>query len=161
MMASEALWYKWRKMAQSCYEALLGNNSTGMDLGDIERWVEDFQDEHFDGWRDTNLGYYGLAISGEVGEMNNLIKKEIRDGDDHRELIKEELADVFIYTLILAARLGMNLEKEFWEKMIHNAQKFRRGRKLGREARDELLDVIDPVGLARKKLEAQDEKEGE
>lgn len=58
-----------------------------------------------------------LAITGEVGEMANLIKKKIRgDKVDHRdgkeitpELIGEEAADILIYLDMACQHLGIDL----------------------------------------------------
>jgi len=61
---------------------------------------------------DWSLGDWMVAVSGEVGEAANIIKK-IRRGDftvDEARLdLADELADVQIYLDILAARAGIDL----------------------------------------------------
>lgn len=81
-------------------------------------------------WRKTPPWYFGLALSGEVGEMNNFLKKEIRDNADVKGAVAEELADVLIYTLLMAEILGVDLEDEYHKKQNKNDEKFK-GRKHG------------------------------
>lgn len=59
--------------------------------------------------------YFALAIGGEVGELQNLAKKAIRAGAcfDVTDAVRNELADIFIYLLLLANELGVDLEKAF------------------------------------------------
>jgi NTP pyrophosphatase (non-canonical NTP hydrolase) len=62
--------------------------------------------------------FLGLAISGELGELNNLIKKEWRDGEDleRQGEIRKEIADVYIYLLHLARSYGGTPEEFAIEK---------------------------------------------
>lgn len=62
--------------------------------------------------------YWGLALSGEVGELNNCIKKEIRDDADYRDEIKGEIADSFNYLVLLAKEYGIDMEKAILEKIV-------------------------------------------
>jgi NTP pyrophosphatase (non-canonical NTP hydrolase) len=52
-----------------------------------------------------------LAITGEVGELANLIKKQNRDGftEDRQEEISKELADIVLYVDLLANHMGVDL----------------------------------------------------
>lgn len=58
-----------------------------------------------------------MAVTGELGELANLLKKKLRGDlahrteDDVREEIGDELADVQIYLDILAFRLGVDLNE--------------------------------------------------
>ena len=61
--------------------------------------------------------YWGLALSGEVGELNNYIKKEIRDKKDFRIEISKEIADVFNYLVLLSKFYGIDLEKAIIDKL--------------------------------------------
>jgi NTP pyrophosphatase (non-canonical NTP hydrolase) len=58
--------------------------------------------------------YFGLALGGEVGELENFIKKEIR-GDGRRQKwsripIGLEMVDILIYLLLLAKEYEINIE---------------------------------------------------
>jgi len=76
----------------------------------------------------SKLGYNAVAISGEVGEFANLVKKVLRNKekltDEMLSHMKEEVADVFIYTLIVSRLLNMDLEKEFMKKTEKNELRF-------------------------------------
>lgn len=78
--------------------------------------------------------FLALALSGEVGELANLVKKEWRgdlDGgnlrstrslDDERmewqNNVREELADVRIYLELLGRALGVDLDAACEEKVV-------------------------------------------
>lgn len=53
-----------------------------------------------------------LGLSGEVGEVMELIKKELRDGTeiDRTNLVKE-LGDVLAYLTLIANQYGITLEE--------------------------------------------------
>lgn len=54
--------------------------------------------------------YPALGLSGEVGELNNKIKKRIRDRVElNSEDMKSELGDVLWYASALASDLGLDL----------------------------------------------------
>jgi len=60
-----------------------------------------------------SLSDWGVALAGEVGEACNVVKK-IRRNDfgtrgEGRDLLADELADVFCYLDHLAARAGIDL----------------------------------------------------
>lgn len=70
-----------------------------------------------------------LALTGEVGELAAafqwLSDKEIgRLGDDRRQEIADELADVQIYLMLLARRLNLDLLEVTGRKMRLNAEKY-------------------------------------
>lgn len=49
--------------------------------------------------------FYSLALSGEVGELSNKLVKVIRKWgsfEEKKEAIESEIADVFIYAILLA-----------------------------------------------------------
>lgn len=65
-----------------------------------------------------NLSYWGCALAGEVGELCNMIKKYERDGQlFSKEQYGHELADIFIYTVLTARQLDINLEQAIIEKL--------------------------------------------
>lgn len=70
-----------------------------------------------------------VALTGEVGELANIVKKIAR-GDFTLEARKpelaSELADIFVYVLKLAGQLGIDLEAEYKDKMKLNEERFKR-----------------------------------
>ena len=73
------------------------------------------------------LGFTFLALSGEVGEASNLIKKIWR-GDcflcEKQAELQEEIADIFAYLLKLTYQLGFDLERAYLEKNKKNHERF-------------------------------------
>ena len=55
--------------------------------------------------------FLALGLSGEVGEVANLVKKQQRDQVDHNERILEELGDALWYLTVLCHELGSSLEE--------------------------------------------------
>ena len=82
-----------------------------------------------------DLTFNSVAISGELGEFLNLIKKKIRKEkyeklrDDEKESseaeLKEELIDVFIYFLKICAILDIDIEKEYFKKLDKVKSRFK------------------------------------
>lgn len=68
---------------------------------------------------DWSLGEWVTAVTGELGELANLVKK-VRRGDmsldEARPELAKELADVVIYLDILAFQCGVDLGKATIEK---------------------------------------------
>lgn len=60
--------------------------------------------------------YFALALSGEVGELCNFMKKVVRDGADKTDEIGAELADILVYTLLLARSLNVDMDAVLQEK---------------------------------------------
>jgi NTP pyrophosphatase (non-canonical NTP hydrolase) len=70
-----------------------------------------------------------LGLTGEVGELANLIKKADRGSIDLNEAVWRhkaimELTDVYIYVLNLAALLGVDLDKSYEQKRAENERRF-------------------------------------
>lgn len=63
--------------------------------------------------------YLWLALSGEVGEALNLVKKQWRDGytGERRLKLIVEAADVYIYLRVLEGFYGIDLHGVAMEKM--------------------------------------------
>ena len=110
-----------------------------MDIKEIVKLQEEFQKEAFPDFLNikneedfyNKLLFLGVALSGEVGEFNNLIKKLYRskfykkenlEGID--EKIKEEFIDIFIYLLLISIVLNIDIEKEFLKKLEINKKRF-------------------------------------
>lgn len=76
-------------------------------------------DEYFQTCADWTFSDWMMAMTGEQGELANLLKK-IRRGDftleEKREEVAKEIADVAIYLDLLAAKLGIDLGKAVREK---------------------------------------------
>jgi len=109
-----------------------------MELKDIVAAQKDFDNRHFGKLELTpeRLLYLMTCLAGETGELANLVKKYYRekvrnyrlptDGqEDFVSLMKEELTDVFIYTMILSYLLEVDLEKEFFNKKKNNEERFK------------------------------------
>jgi NTP pyrophosphatase (non-canonical NTP hydrolase) len=81
-----------------------------------------------------HLQHGTIALTGEVGEFANVLKKAVREHESMGTLpdgpvytaLREELSDVFIYVVKLALALEMDLEAEYYAKMKFNETKFRR-----------------------------------
>lgn len=78
-------------------------------------------DDYSDGLRNIQAAYNldkqqkiicSLGLSGEVGEVMELIKKELRDGTeiDRKNLVKE-LGDVLAYLTLIGEQYGISLEE--------------------------------------------------
>jgi len=113
-----------------------------VELGKIQEFQEKFDKAH--GWcwsspKDIHeklsfLQYVTVALLGELGEFANILKKIVRnynslhiDPDEKSfEMLKEELVDLFIYLLIAANILHMDLEKVYFKKMKFNEKRFKK-----------------------------------
>lgn len=68
--------------------------------------------ESFPTCADWTANDWMTALTGEVGEAANYLKKQRRgDGIDYSQEIANELADVVCYVDLLAAHLGIDLEE--------------------------------------------------
>lgn len=100
-------------------------------MKDILKKLNDFRDERDWGKFHTprNLA---SSISIEAAEVLEKFQWKL-DGDKltAQEIgeLKEELADVFIYTIQLAGLLNIDLEQATLDKMVKNAQKYPAKRK--------------------------------
>ena len=112
-----------------------------MDLKELQNLQKDFDLKYFpEFWNIKDyedfldrLEYLTVALTGEVGEFANLVKKMRRDylhinkeRNDLLDDLREELTDVFIYTLIAANILEMDLEHWFRRKMMKNQDRFKK-----------------------------------
>ena len=67
-----------------------------------------------------------LALSIEAAELNELFlwKKESESEEIDRQRLREELADVFAYAIMLAGRHGLDVSNIVKEKIEKNARKY-------------------------------------
>ena len=67
-----------------------------------------------------------LALSIEAAELNELFlwKKESDAEEVDRQRLREELADVFAYAIMLAGRHGLDVSEIVKEKIKKNARKY-------------------------------------
>ena len=101
-------------------------------LADLARQMRENSERWFPKWHADDLGMpltvaYALGLSGEVGEVANVVKKQMRDGDDAdlTEGLGAELADCFTYLLLLADECNVDLLAEYEQKRMVN--ELRRG----------------------------------
>lgn len=72
-----------------------------------------------------------MALGGEIGELTEIFQwmgeeasKSAGQLPDTAQAVKDEIADVFMYTVRLAAVLGVDLNQAVQDKLITNAQKY-------------------------------------
>jgi len=67
-----------------------------------------------------------LAISIEAAELNEIfLWKTIEQSEEmSNDRIKEELADVLVYSFLLASKCSLNIKEIIFEKLKKNAQKY-------------------------------------
>lgn len=73
------------------------------------------------------LEFLMVSLTGEVGEVANIVKKIVRGDfklEEKKSDIEEELADVFIYLLKLSYQLNIDLESTYVKKMGKNRERF-------------------------------------
>ena len=92
--------------------------------------LRDFADER-DWAQFHNPKNLVMALSGEVGELNELFQwldsdaaARIMDDPDRAAAVRDELADVFGYLLRLADTLSVDIEAALESKIDKNAQKY-------------------------------------
>ena len=74
------------------------------------------------------LGFLIVAMTGELGELSNVVKKILRG--DHtlefsKEQIKDELVDIFIYLIKICNQMSIDLEELFLCKLNNNIKRFK------------------------------------
>lgn len=117
-----------------------------MELKDIVKFQKQFDEEHGWDWdveddsgRLERLKYVAIAIAGEAGEFANIIKKALREkfpegklpDAEKLEMLKKELIDIFIYTLLASRALDVDLESEYFKKIEELRRRFKDFEKKG------------------------------
>jgi len=116
-----------------------------MELKEIQEYQEKFDVKHGWNWKHPKdvkeklnfFQYVTVALTGELGEFANQVKKIMRDynslgvvpNEKDFKNLKEEITDCFIYVLITANILHMDLEKEYLKKIEYNEKRFRKYKK--------------------------------
>jgi NTP pyrophosphatase (non-canonical NTP hydrolase) len=113
-----------------------------MELKKIAEFQRKFDEKHGWDWSKASdkewlkhLQYASIALTGEIGEFSNLVKKVLREfnstgnlpGKEMVEKMKEELTDIFIYLIKISDQLfHMDLSKKYIEKMKKNEERFKK-----------------------------------
>lgn len=81
-----------------------------LDFKDFSKVNKERCEKHYFQLDHWSLSDWATALSGECGEMCNLIKKMNRGEEIDVKEIGKEIADVVTYADLLASRLGLSLE---------------------------------------------------
>lgn len=86
--------------------------------------INKFRDER--NWRPFhNEKDLAISITLEASELLELFQwKTAEEGVENIERVKEELADVLIYSYMLADNLNLNIDEIIAEKLVKNAVKY-------------------------------------
>ncbi|MBI5020543.1 MAG: nucleotide pyrophosphohydrolase [Ignavibacteriales bacterium] len=92
------------------------------DVDIITEWLITFRDER--NWKQFhNSKDLALAISIEAAELNELFLWKNSDEVNEKKL-KMELADVLIYSLLLASKHNLDIKEIIKEKLEDNSKKY-------------------------------------
>ncbi len=92
------------------------------DVQDLQKLLLQFRDER-DWAQFHNAKDLALALSIEAAELNELfLWKRPEDADIDK--VKDELADVFGYVLLLADKFDLDLKEIMTNKILKNAAKY-------------------------------------
>lgn len=114
-----------------------------MTLKELQKVQKEFDEKYFSKyWVDKQdidqkinfLKDMTIALTGELGEFANIIKKVSRDrknlgkepSGENIQKLKEELTDCFIYLIILSNILEMDIEKQYLKKTKLNHKRFQK-----------------------------------
>ena len=95
------------------------------ELKELLNLLEEFRDER-DWGKFHDSKNLALALSIEAAELNELFlwKRETESENVDPEKLKEELADVFAYAIMLAGRYGLDVSEIVKNKIKKNANKY-------------------------------------
>ena len=95
------------------------------ELKELLNLLEEFRDER-DWGKFHDSKNLALALSIEAAELNELFlwKRENESENVDPEKLKEELADVFAYAIMLAGRHGFDISEIVKNKIKKNANKY-------------------------------------
>jgi NTP pyrophosphatase (non-canonical NTP hydrolase) len=95
------------------------------EFSELLQILEKFRDER-DWAQFHDSKNLALALSIEAAELNELFlwKKDDEAEQVDKQRLREELADVFAYAIMLAGRHGLNVSEIVKEKIEQNAKKY-------------------------------------
>ena len=95
------------------------------EFSELLQILEKFRDER-DWAQFHDSKNLALALSIEAAELNELFlwKKDDEAEQVDKKRLREELADVFAYAIMLAGRHGLDVSKIVKEKIEQNAKKY-------------------------------------
>ncbi len=110
-------------------------------LAELSRLVCRFRDER--DWKQFHTPrHLAAAISIEAAELQEVLlwksdddAAEPTENPHEFERLRQELADVFIYTLLLADRAGIDLDSAVRDKLTLNEERYPIDRSRGRSAK--------------------------
>jgi NTP pyrophosphatase (non-canonical NTP hydrolase) len=96
----------------------------GNNMSESMQRINQFRDER--NWRQFhNEKDLAISISIEANELLELFQwKTPEESKKNLERLKEELADVLIYSYMMADNLGFDIDEIIAEKLIKNSQKY-------------------------------------
>lgn len=92
------------------------------DLKKLKEVILEFRDER-DWEQFHNAKDLALALSIEASELNQLFLWKSAE-DVNIDKLKEELADVFNYAILLASKFDFDIEQIILEKIARNSEKY-------------------------------------
>lgn len=99
-----------------------------MQLRDIQDQCVEDSEKYFPGAQTFHATeYWLLALGGEVGELQNVLKKRLRGDLTEQEWIEaaaSELPDILIYLLTIASWLGVDMEIAYRNKREFNNARY-------------------------------------
>lgn len=105
--------------------------------------INQFRDER--NWRQFHTEKdLAISISLEANELLELFQwKTSEEAKGNQERLKEELADVLIYSYMMADNLGFDIDKIIEEKLIKNAKKYPIDKSFNQKKKYNELDEVD------------------
>ena len=101
-----------------------------MDINKLNKIVDQFVSER-DWEKFHNPKNLVMALSGEVGELNECFQwlnekdiEKLKSSPKDLIPIEHEIADIFIYLIRIANKMGINIEKAVYKKMELNKLKY-------------------------------------
>jgi NTP pyrophosphatase (non-canonical NTP hydrolase) len=111
------------------------------EFSELLQILEKFRDER-DWAQFHDSKNLALALSIEAAELNELFlwKKDDEAEQVDKQRLREELADVFAYAIMLAGRHGLDVSDIVKEKIVQNAKKYPVDQSKGNSAKYKDLD---------------------
>lgn len=105
--------------------------------------INRFRDER--NWRQFhNEKDLAISISLEANELLELFQwKTPEEAKKNQERLKEELADVLIYSYMMADNLGFDIDEIIAKKLIKNAKKYPVSKSYNQKKKYNELDEVD------------------